>query len=141
MTDSSIMILQNTEILLRDYLSRENIETIVRWMDQAATVHFYDLPTRSYTFLLQNLVLTGKNADLISLYPEMLSDSAVLSQDSLVFSLPLEYPDMMDMTEIYKNVRSHHAKLILCVAVHSTCVSKYETWQFGHRKRPMVADK
>lgn len=111
-----------------DYLERmcsgPVLEQTLAALHKANKISIYDLPMSTPVFLIQNLILDKKSVDYLIFYPDMLKDSTMLNANSVVLSCPLEYPDMMDMTAVYRNIKTQGATLILA----STEDSRYKEY-------------
>ena len=106
-------MLQESSRIIEKISSEQAIGYIVQLLHQANHISFYDLPSTSIYFLIQNLIMDGKDVGQYNLWPDMIRDASQLTADAVVFAYPIEAQDMKDMTPIFKKVRQNQAVLIL----------------------------
>lgn len=99
--------------LVKEFISEQLLIQIVEHLYKADHISFYDFPSTSVYFLIQNLAMSGKSAGVFNLWPEMLADAKYLTCNSVVFAYPIEAQDMKDLTPVLKLVKKNKATLIL----------------------------
>lgn len=109
----AVEMLQESAILVSNLFSGTLPEQIAAILHSADRVSFYDLPDSSTYFLVQNLAMAGKRIGQFNLFPEMLNDTDSLTADSVIFSAPLEFPDMLDMSPIFARAKAQGATVVL----------------------------
>ena len=106
-------LLNESAGLLEKYITEELLENIAELLNQAERISLYDFPSTSAYFLIQNLVMSGKNVGSFQLWPKMMEDAKSLCANSVVFAYPLESQDMKDMSPVFQTVKDSGATLIL----------------------------
>ena len=107
------LLLEESSWLLKNYISEATLTQIVELLHHSTHVSFYDFPSTSTYFLIQNLAMTGKDVGVFNLWPEMMSDTHYLTSDSIVFAYPIVAQDMKDLTPIFRLVKEKGAILVL----------------------------
>lgn len=105
--------LRQSAALVEKSFTPELMEKVAGALHRAERVRFYDLPSTSSYFLVENLAMDRKQTRQYSLYPDMLRDAEELDENSVVISYPVVTPDMMDLTPVYTAARNNGALLIL----------------------------
>ncbi|MBB5264634.1 DNA-binding MurR/RpiR family transcriptional regulator [Catenibacillus scindens] len=109
---ASGLLKESSDIIIKT-ASESMALSIVQLLRQADHISFYDFPNTSTDFLIQNLIMTGKDVGLYSLWPDMNRDAGKLTPHSVVFAYPIESQDMKDMTPVFEKIRDNRAILIL----------------------------
>ncbi len=102
--------------------SAEIVEHVFTWellnqvaglLHEATQVRFYDFPSTSSYFLIQNLAMDRKQVRQYSLYPDMERDAKQMTGQSVLIAYPIDETDMMDMSPIYEEAKRRKATIIL----------------------------
>ena len=98
--------------VMENYVDTDLLERAAGDLYRADKVSFYVPFHSSAVFCLQqNLAVTGVETAYYSLFPEMLADSATLTEKSVVFVNMIDHAETMDFTEVFENAISRHSKL------------------------------
>ncbi len=111
--DGAAERIQDMTALVKETCLEEQFTTLIDLLHEKRRVCFYNLPTSGTYFLVQNLFLSGKEVGEYALYMDMLEDASQATPDTLIFSCPLEYPDMMDLLAVFERAKERGATLVI----------------------------
>lgn len=114
-----------TSEAIEELLNWGRMEKIVHEVMKAPVVYFFlSHQSAAVNSFQQNLALAGKPNGIYCLYPDQLTAAKEMPEKSIVFMNTIEFAESQDVTEIFKEMKSRKAKIILM----STSESRYEKY-------------
>ncbi len=97
---------------IRNNVDMDLLNHVADQIFQADKVSFYaPFHSSSIFSFQQNLAMTGVGTVYYCLMPEMLEDSRMLTERSIVFANTIDHAETMDLTEVFENARKCGAKI------------------------------
>lgn len=97
---------------IRNHVDMELMNCVADEIFRADKVSFYAPFYSSSVFSFQqNLAMTGVGTAFYCLMPEMIEDSRMLTERSIVFANTIDHAETMDLTEVFENARTCGAKI------------------------------
>ena len=89
------------------------ISSVVDMLYAAETVNFYNCSDMYIKNLQLNLSITGKESNIFWLKPDMLKSAAQANEHTLTFVKILDFPEIMDITDVFDLLKVRGSKIIL----------------------------
>lgn len=113
----------------------KEMEAIADEMAEADKIVFYTpYKDSSILALQQNLFMDGKQTGYYCLFPDMLEDSLILDEHSIVFTNMIDHLETMDMTQVFENIKKQKAKVYGSTARKSRYQSYFDKVLFSSKE-------
>lgn len=113
--------------IMKQYLKSEDLSEIARILYEADSVSIY-VPYQSAAVfsLQQNLAMSGKETNYLSMIPDMLEESKSLTGKSVVFISIIEHAETMNMGALFEQIKKSGAQSFM-VSASKSRYKKYVT--------------
>ena len=101
------------------------ISSVVDMLYAAETVNFYNCSDMYIKNLQLNLSITGKESNIFWLKPDMLKSAAQANEHTLTFVKILDFPEIMDITDVFDLLKVRGSKIILLANDLATRYDEY----------------
>ncbi|MFV0362965.1 MAG: MurR/RpiR family transcriptional regulator [Suipraeoptans sp.] len=102
--------------IIQEYVNAEELARMTRILFDADKVNIYASFQSAAVFSLQqNLAMTGKETNYVSMVPDMLENSKTLTSESIVFMNIIEYAETMNIAEVFTEVKKRGAKIYVVI--------------------------
>lgn len=111
--DAMTAQLEEAEKLFKQNIDLEFLETVAERLHKSDKVSFYlSFQSSSVFSLQQNLSVSGIRTAYLTLMPDMIEDSASLTEKSTVFVSTIDHAETMDLTSIFTTASQNGACIL-----------------------------